>query len=123
MDKLSGLHTEKGKRRWNSVYHQNGGKASLGPSYFVFVKFSFPVTHLMHYYMPKLAVFTPSSLDFTINLIPPSTKHAIPIRPNPQTPLTIVKACLEIEWLLGKCMFFSFKCKKKKKKKKKRLFQ
>jgi hypothetical protein len=26
------------------------GKASLGPSYLVFVKFSFPVTHLMPYY-------------------------------------------------------------------------
>jgi hypothetical protein len=27
-----------------------GGKTSLGPSYFLFVKFSFPVTRLMPYY-------------------------------------------------------------------------
>jgi hypothetical protein len=30
-------------------------KTSLGPSYFIFVRFSFPVTRLM----PKLAVVTP----------------------------------------------------------------
>ncbi len=27
-----------------------GGKTSLGPSYFVFLKMSFPVKHLMPYY-------------------------------------------------------------------------
>jgi hypothetical protein len=27
-----------------------GGKTSLGPGYFLFVKFSFPVMHLMPYY-------------------------------------------------------------------------
>jgi hypothetical protein len=34
-----------------------GGKTTLGPSYFCFGKFSFPVMRLMPYIMLKLAVF------------------------------------------------------------------
>ncbi len=35
------------------------GETSLGLSYFVFVKLSFPVMRLMPYYMPKLAILNP----------------------------------------------------------------
>jgi hypothetical protein len=35
---------------WNSVYHQNWWKSWFASQFFSFVKFSFPVTHLMAYY-------------------------------------------------------------------------
>jgi len=50
-----------------------GGKTSLGPSYFPFVKFSFPVTRLMPYYAdtgwsrPPTLTLTDNSIVCSLN--------------------------------------------------------
>jgi hypothetical protein len=41
---------EKGKRGWNSVYHQNWVEKLVWVPVILFCKISFPVTHLMAYY-------------------------------------------------------------------------
>ncbi len=46
----SGGAQEKEKTGGNSVYHQNWWKNWFGSQLFPFVKFSFPVMHLMPYY-------------------------------------------------------------------------
>ncbi len=48
----------KGKRGWNSVYHQNWWKTSLGPSYVFFVKFHSQL-HIWWPITPKLAILAP----------------------------------------------------------------
>ncbi len=46
-----------------------GGKTSLGPSYFVFVKFSFPVTRLMPYYAETGHSHPPNRVTLWITLM------------------------------------------------------